>query len=129
MYSIKQVSRKSAQLLANGQKSKALSLIRNYVKLERAKNQLDLIIERVMLEHYKITGELNLEITSAFNLDNNQISSIEGYISDMLKIPKNNINTTLNNDPSIIGGFKVKTPVVEVDRSIKTKLNQLKSIK
>ncbi|HMS32280.1 MAG TPA: F0F1 ATP synthase subunit delta [Candidatus Saccharibacteria bacterium] len=129
MYSIKQISKKSAQLLVDGQREQALSLITSYVKLGGLKNNLDLIIDQVMLELYKLTGQLNLEITSAFNLDQDQLSSIKKYIGLKLNITEDKLRVNLVNDPSIIGGFKAKTPIAEVDRSVKNKLNQLKSIK
>jgi F0F1-type ATP synthase delta subunit len=129
MYSTKQIAKKSAQLLASGKRNEALSLITSYIKLSGLKNQLDLIVDQVMLEFYKLTGELNLEITSAFDLNDSQVEAIKKYLSAKLKVSEDKLKVNLINDTSIIGGFKAKTPIAEVDRSIKTKLNQLKSIK
>jgi F0F1-type ATP synthase delta subunit len=36
------------------------------------------------------------------------------------------INLTIENDPSIIGGFNVKTPIAEVDCSVQNQINNLK---
>lgn len=127
MYSIKKVATKSAQLIADGKTSEAVELLASFIKLNKKQSEQDLIISQVVWQHFLLSGNLNVDLISAYPLSETQIENIKRFLQD--KLNQQNINLSLVNDSSIIGGFKAKTPVVEIDCSVQSKLNKLKNIK
>ena len=127
MYSIKKIAAKSAQLISEGKSSEAIDLLAAFIKLNKKQSETDLIISQVIWEYYQLTGILNVDLISAYPLSDRQVKDIQTFLSK--KLNEENLNLSLSNDASIIGGFKAKTPVVEVDCSVQSKLKRLRNIK
>jgi F0F1-type ATP synthase delta subunit len=122
--SLSLVSKKVAQLIADGQKEEAVNLLAGFIFLNKKQKDVDLILDLVMKEHYKITGILPVNLSLAYQKSEAEVESIKKYLSTKLGVK--NLNLSVENDPSIVGGFKAKTPIAEVDCSVETKINNLK---
>lgn len=122
--SLSLVSKKVAQLIADGQKEEAVNLLAGFIFLNKKQKDVDLILDLVMKEHYKITGILPVNLSLAYQKSEAELESIKKYLS--AKLGAKNLSLSVENDPSIVGGFKAKTPIAEVDCSVETKINNLK---
>ncbi len=122
--SLSLVSKKVAQLIAIGQKQEAVNLLAGFIFLNKKQKDVDLILDLVMKEHYKITGILPVNLSLAYQKSEAEVESIKKYLS--VKLGVKNLSLSVENDPSIVGGFKAKTPIAEVDCSVETKINNLK---
>lgn len=122
--SLSLVSKKVAQLIASGQKQEAVNLLAGFIFLNKKQKDVDLILDLVMKEHYKITGILPVNLSLAYQKSEAELESIKKYLS--AKLGAKNLSLSVENDPSIVGGFKAKTPIAEVDCSVETKINNLK---
>ena len=123
--SLSLVSKKVAQLIVDGQKEEAVNLLAGFIFLNKKQKDVDLILDLVMKEHYKITGILPVNLSLAYQKSEAEVESIKKYLSAKLGVK--NLSLSVENDPSIVGDFKAKTPIAEVDCSVETKINNLKN--
>ena len=64
--SLSLVSKKVARLIADGQKEEAVNLLAGFIFLNKKQKDVDLILDLVMKEHYKITGILPVNLSLAY---------------------------------------------------------------
>ncbi len=84
---------------------------------------LNKIVEEFLREVSRRNGELNVEVESAYELDQSKKSIIEKQISKNTGREKILLRT--NVDKSLIGGLVIKIGSKMIDNSIKTKLKNL----
>lgn len=123
--SLTKISKKAANLLASGRQKDATQLIASFISLNKKQKDIDLILDLVMKEYYNLTGILSVDLSLAYQKSEDEMSSIKKFLA--AKLNAKNLNINLINDPSIIGGFKAKTPIAEVDCSVKNQINNLKN--
>ena len=81
------------------------------------------VIEDFLSEVSRINGEVKVEVTSSFTLEQNQQKKVVAAISEATGIKKILLSESV--DESLIGGLIVKIGSKMIDNSIKTKLNRL----
>ena len=81
------------------------------------------IIDVFYSEVSRINGEVQAEVTSAFELDKVLQNKVESAISDAAGVKKIVLSTKV--DETLIGGLIVKIGSKMIDNSIRTKLNNL----
>ena len=81
------------------------------------------VIEAFLSKVSRINGEVKAEVTSSFELDQNQQKKVVSAISEATGIKKIILSTSV--DESLIGGLTVKIGSKMIDNSLKTKLNRL----
>ena len=75
--SLSLVSKKVAQLIADGQKEEAVNLLAGFIFLNKKQKDVDLILDLVMKEHYKITGILLVNLSLAYQKSEAEVESIK----------------------------------------------------
>jgi len=73
----------------------------------------------------KDKGILEGDLTSASHIDPEREQKIVKWISDYFKKGGENIKINFKEDKSLLGGFVFKTESVLIDKSLRSKLNQL----
>jgi len=107
-------------------KNKVEPLSRRFILFLNVKNRLDLlgdvcqVFEKLYLELNEI---LRVKITSSTALDDGQVGEISKHLKSRLQ---KNIEPTVINDPSILGGIKIQDGDTIYDYSLSTQLEQFK---
>jgi F0F1-type ATP synthase delta subunit len=97
-----------------------------YVTENKSKNDLSSLLRDVMALRAS-RGELELNVTTAHELDLSQRASIDTFIKKQFKKFESYI-VNYSVDPKIIGGFKIETSDKELDYTVESKINKFKSI-
>lgn len=84
-------------------------------------------VEAELAEH----GEIVASVESARKLDVDTKREIEKYLMSVVSANNNKSKVTLKEsiDPTLIGGFKLRTPTATLDATIAKKLNDLRAKK
>lgn len=96
--------------------------IQNFSKLVASSHQLkqvDKIIEEFIRYGKKQEGITQIEVTSAQELDEKMLEKIKKYFG-------NQVEASVQIDPDLLGGIKIKTDDKILDGSLKTQLKKLK---
>lgn len=90
-------------------------------------DEADLIVNDIAHELYEQDGQLLASVSSARPLS----EAVRDLLKDTLKQETEARKVTLAErvDPSLLGGLLVRTPTAQMDVSVRTKLNQLATIK
>lgn len=103
-------------------------LTANFLKLVTSNRRLFVIQDMIKVYRSlaaKARGEITAEVTSAFALDDQQITALK----EKLKASVGKDVTLLSKvDPSILGGLIVKVGSRMIDSSLKTKLQNMKAV-
>ena len=83
------------------------------------------VIDDFLSEVSRINNEVKAEVTSPFELDQDQQKQVVSAISESTGIKKIILSTSV--DESLIGGLIVKIGSKMIDNSLKTKLNRLET--
>ena len=83
-----------------------------------------LIANQCTLVHHAIFNIIKVEITSANELNRNQLAKITNFFSDKLKAE---IDLKLKIQPDLIGGLKIQINNKTYNNTFKSKLNELKT--
>ena len=81
------------------------------------------VIDNFLSQVSRIKGEVKVEVTSSFALDQVQQKKVVSAISEATGVKKIILSTCV--DKSLIGGLIVKIGSKMIDNSLKTKLNRL----
>jgi len=97
---------------------------------EKRQREIELLVRDVeaeLAEH----GEIVASIESARKLDVDTKREIEKYLMSAVGANNNKSKVTLKEsiDPTLIGGFKLRTPTATLDATIAKKLNDLRAKK
>jgi len=124
-YSRKKLSEATLELLEKYPREEVVKLLAQEIISQKRTNELEIIIKEIGKQLLVKKGHLDTEIFSAHKLQ----SSIKEELTDLLKKITKAKTVSINSvlDPSTLGGFKAITPVVEINGSIKDKINQLKA--
>lgn len=98
-----------------------------YEKRQRDIELLVRDVEAELAEH----GEIVASVESARKLDVDTKREIEKYLMSAVGANNNKSKVTLKEsiDPTLIGGFKLRTPTATLDATIAKKLNDLRAKK
>ena len=97
---------------------------------EKRQREIELLVRDVeaeLSEH----GEIVASVESARKLDIDTKREIEKYLMSAVGANNNKSKVTLKEsiDPTLIGGFKLRTPTATLDATIAKKLNDLRAKK
>jgi len=97
---------------------------------EKRQREIELLVRDVeseLAEH----GEIVASVESARKLDVDTKREIEKYLMSAVDTKSNKSKVTLKEsiDPTLIGGFKLRTPTATLDATIAKKLNDLRAKK
>ena len=97
---------------------------------EKRQREIELLVRDVeaeLAEH----GEIVASVESARKLDVDTKRDIEKYLMSAVGANNNKSKVTLKEsiDPTLIGGFKLRTPTATLDATIARKLNDLRAKK
>lgn len=97
---------------------------------EKRQREIELLVRDVeaeLSEH----GEIVASVESARKLDVDTKRDIEKYLMSAVGANNNKSKVTLKEsiDPTLIGGFKLRTPTATLDATIAKKLNDLRAKK
>lgn len=97
---------------------------------EKRQREIELLVRDVeaeLAEH----GEIVASVESARKLDVDTKREIEKYLMSAVSANNNKSKVTLKEsiDPTLIGGFKLRTPTATLDATIAKKLNDLRAKK
>lgn len=97
---------------------------------EKRQREIELLVRDVeaeLAEH----GEIVASVESARKLDVDTKREIEKYLMSAVGANNNESKVTLKEsiDPTLIGGFKLRTPTATLDATIAKKLNDLRAKK
>ncbi len=97
---------------------------------EKRQREIELLVRNVeaeLSEH----GEIVASVESARKLDVDTKRDIEKYLMSAVGANNNKSKVTLKEsiDPTLIGGFKLRTPTATLDATIAKKLNDLRAKK
>lgn len=97
---------------------------------EKRQREIELLVRDVeaeLAEH----GEIVASVESARKLDGDTKREIEKYLMSAVGAKSNKSKVTLKEsiDPTLIGGFKLRTPTATLDATIAKKLNDLRAKK
>ena len=97
---------------------------------EKRQREIELLVRDVeseLAEH----GEIVASVESARKLDVDTKREIEKYLMSAVDTKSNKSKVTLKEsiDPTLIGGFKLRTPTATLDATITKKLNDLRAKK
>lgn len=97
---------------------------------EKRQREIELLVRDVeaeLAEH----GEIVASVESARKLDVDTKREIEKYLMSVVSANNNKSKVTLKEsiDPTLIGGFKLRTPTATLDATIAKKLNDLRAKK
>ena len=84
---------------------------------------LEKIIKEFLLEVSRRRGEINVEVSSAYQLNEDEHNELKKIISK--KIGEKKVSLITQIDESLIGGIVIKIGSKMIDNSIKTKLKNL----
>jgi F-type H+-transporting ATPase subunit delta len=125
-------------VIATGDQSRALAAIldkagigglaANFLKLVTANRRLFVvqdIIKTYRLLAAKARGEITAEVTSAFTLNDEQIAALKETLKASVG---KDVTLQSRVDPSILGGLIVKVGSRMIDSSLKTKLQNMKTV-
>ena len=89
--------------------------------------EAELVINDILHELYEQDGQLLARITSARPLTDALRAKLKQLLSDQTDARK--VTLTEQTDPSLLGGLIARTSDAELDASVRTKINQLATIK
>jgi len=107
-------------------KNKVNALTHRFIFFLNVKNRLELLgnICQVFEQLYlNVNRVLRVKITSSMTLNSSQVNEISKHLKLRLK---KNIEPTVFNDPSILGGIKIQEGDTIYDYSLSTQLGQFK---
>ena len=97
---------------------------------EKHEREVDLLVRDIEAELAE-RGEIVASVESARALDDNTRRKIEQFLatvaSDKNSKPKVSLRESI--DPTLIGGFKLRTPTATLDATVSKKLNDLRAKK
>lgn len=97
---------------------------------EKHEHEVDLLVRDIEAE-LADNGEIVASVESARALDDNTRRKIEQFLataaSDKNSKPKVSLRESI--DPTLIGGFKLRTPTATLDATVSKKLNDLRAKK
>ena len=97
---------------------------------EKHEREVDLLVRDIEAELAE-NGEIVASVESARALDDNTRRKIEQFLataaSDKNSKPKVSLRESI--DPTLIGGFKLRTPTATLDATVLKKLNDLRAKK
>ena len=97
---------------------------------EKHEREVDLLVRDIEAELAE-RGEIVASVESARALDDNTRRKIEQFLatvaSDKNSKPKVSLRESI--DPTLIGGFKLRTPTAALDATVSKKLNDLRAKK
>jgi F-type H+-transporting ATPase subunit delta len=103
-------------------------LTANFLKLVTANRRLFVIQDMIKVYRSlaaKARGEITAEVTSAFGLNDNQIAALKETLKASVG---KDVTLQSRVDPSILGGLIVKVGSRMIDSSLKTKLQNMKTL-
>lgn len=91
---------------------------------ERLQHQIDDIVESIIKEYALKHGIIEAEVSSAFRLSDKLRTELIKLIKSSSGAKKVLLHETVDN--SLLGGLIISAPDMQLDFSLKTKLNRLK---
>jgi F-type H+-transporting ATPase subunit delta len=101
-------------------------LLRNFVRVVAEKNRASMLVEIAREYDALVAAEeqiLNVELTTAYELSDKDAASIVGQIE---KASGRRVDAERTVDPELIGGLVLKVGSLEVDSSVRGKLDRLR---
>lgn len=87
---------------------------------------LDLVVNDIAHELHKQSGHLLVDVTSARKLSDAVRADLTRTLKQATGASKVELSEHL--DPSLLGGLIARTPDQQLDASVRTKLNQLRTV-
>ncbi len=129
LFTYPNISKKNKKEILNNISFNSNDLLTRFLYVLIDNDRFDLIYE-IKDEFHKLVSNdskvLDVVITSAKLLNNEQLKQIEKLLSSRYEGKKININNII--DENIIGGIKTVVDGKQIDLTIRTKLNTLKSL-
>lgn len=127
-HSRQQIARAILEVIDDGgDRSGVARSIAGYLINEGRTKDLDSLMRDVMRLRAE-RGILEVTTTSAFPLADHVRAQIEDIARTMQSPDAQQVITSQNIDPSVLGGVRVETPTTLMDLTIRTRLNRLKQI-
>jgi F-type H+-transporting ATPase subunit delta len=111
------------KLLPHHPKSALVQALANVVISQHLTNQLDLLINDINSELLKSRGQLAVDIISAHRLSETAETQLKHLIKQKTGAHTLTVHHTL--EPQLLGGVIVNTPDMQIDLSVKGKLDRL----
>lgn len=97
-----------------------------YVVEQKLVGSIDLVLNDVLREIFALDGRLLAEVTTARPMQDAVRNELKAALRDQLDAKDVVLQEVINNE--LLGGFVVRTPDAIMDTSVRTKLNQLRSL-
>jgi F0F1-type ATP synthase delta subunit len=122
-YSRKKLARALPQLLARYPQPEVARLIAKELIKTRSVHELPWLMREAAIAFFTKTGELAATVTSARTLSPAARRQIEQLFKKITGADTITWETKV--DQELLGGFVAETPTLEIDASLKTRLNSL----
>ncbi|MDR2524223.1 MAG: F0F1 ATP synthase subunit delta [Candidatus Nomurabacteria bacterium] len=114
-------------LLERGKSAKQIAVaLATYLREKRQTRLAELYLRDIRAEIQRRFGLVSAEVTSASKLSDELEREIKTFIKNQTDAQKVEIIKTV--DPDLIGGVVISTTDAEMDASVRTKLQKLRSI-
>ena len=104
--------------------NKLLNKFLNFLVFKRRLFYLEKILKDFLIICSKMRGEIVTKLTSAKNLNNDEINKIKNELTANFG---SNIKLNYKYDPTLIGGLVIQMGSVMIDASLKNKLKQIEN--
>lgn len=115
----------ATQLVAGKPTGPLMQQVASYLVDHKIANQAELLVRDVEAILAREHGVVLAEVVSARELSQVLIKQIEQFVAQAEGAKQVEVNTSV--DPSLLGGVIIRTPRAELDTSVRTKLNALRS--
>lgn len=118
-----QLARNFVRLLPEHSHSQLIKALAHVVTEQRLVGQLDLLLKDINTEMHRQYGQLHADVLSSHNIND----EIKHQLKNLIKhhTGAKTVHFTHKLDASLLGGAVVTTPELELDLSIRSKLNRL----
>ena len=106
--------------------SQAVKVLAAYLVQTNRVRELDLVLNDIAQEVYEQSGRVYAKVTSARVVDESLRAKLISIIKQLSNATTVEIRPKI--DESLIGGLIIETPELELDLSVRGKLNQLRTL-
>lgn len=115
----------AGQLAAGTSSRKLLQQTAGYLVEQKRTAQAELLVRDIEAVLARDHGVVLAEVVSARELSDGLLKNIEQFVKSAENAAQVEVNTSI--DPSLLGGVIIRTPRAELDASVRSKLNALRS--
>lgn len=115
----------AAELTSDKAVGPLLSQVAGYLVERKQTSQVELLIRDIEAILARDHGIVLAQVISARELSAGLIKNIEQFVKNSEGAKQVEVNTSI--DPSLLGGVIIRTPSAELDTTVRTQLNALRS--